>query len=38
MQMDAGYVLTCCALPTADAVIQVDIEDQFYSANQNLVT
>lgn len=36
-KIDEGYVLTCVASPTSDVVIQVDIEDEFYNMNPDLV-
>lgn len=36
-KVDQGYVLTCVAYPTSDVVVEVDIEDEFYNNNPELV-
>jgi len=36
-QIDAGYVLTCVATPLSDIEVEVDIEDQFYNENPEMV-
>lgn len=35
--MDAGFVLTCIATPLSDIEIEVDIEEEFYNENPEMV-
>lgn len=35
--MDDGYVLTCVATPLSDIVVEVDVEDQFYNGNPDMI-
>ena len=36
-KIDEGYVLTCVAYPTSNVVIEVNIEDEFYNMNPEII-